>query len=44
MFDELNRLGIEYRWVTRFMFLSKNEALSKLEKSGKQLLMEEYLC
>ena len=35
MFDELNRLGIEYRWVTRFMFLSKNEALSKLEKKWK---------
>ena len=32
MFDELNRLGFEYRWVTRFMFLSKQEALSKLEK------------
>lgn len=35
MFDELNRLGIEYRWITRFMFLSKNEALSKLEKKWK---------
>lgn len=35
MFDELNRLGIEYRWSTRFMFLSKNEALSKLEKKWK---------
>lgn len=35
MFDELNRLGIEYRWVTRFMFLSKNEALSKLDKIWK---------
>ena len=35
MFDELNRLGVEYRWVTRFMFLSKQEALSKLEKKWK---------
>ena len=35
MFDELNRLGFEYRWVTRFMFLSKQEALSKLEKKWK---------
>ena len=35
MFDELNRLGLEYRWVTRFMFLSKQEALSKLEKKWK---------
>lgn len=35
MFDELNRLGIEYRWITRFMFLDKLEALSKLEKTWK---------
>ena len=35
MFDELNRLGFEYRWVTRFMFLSKQEALSKLETKWK---------
>lgn len=34
-FDGLNRLGIEYRWVTRFMFLDKIEALSKLEKKWK---------
>lgn len=35
MFDELNRLGFEYRWITRFMFLSKQEALSKLERKWK---------
>lgn len=29
--DVLNRLGIEYRAVTRFMFLSKLEAISKME-------------
>lgn len=34
-FDILNRLGMEYRWVTRFMFLDKIEALSKLEKKWK---------
>lgn len=34
-FDILNRLGMEYRWITRFMFLDKIEALSKLEKKWK---------
>lgn len=34
-FDDLNRLGIEYRWITRFMFLDKIEALKKLEKKWK---------
>ncbi len=33
--DILNKLGFEYRYITRFMFLSKNEALSKIEKIWK---------
>lgn len=30
--DQLNRLSIEYRWVTRFICLDKNEALAELAK------------
>ncbi|MEI6856237.1 ATPase [Psychrilyobacter sp.] len=31
-FDRLNKLDIEYRWVTRFISLGKQEALSILKK------------
>lgn len=41
-FDELNRMGIEYRWVTRFMCLSKLEALSKLEKQYKKIYSGKF--
>jgi type IV secretion system protein TrbE len=34
--DELNRLGIAYRWVTRFLFLSKTEAERELTKIRRQ--------
>ena len=35
-FDRLNRLNIEYRWVTRFIQMSKNQAMSELEKIRKK--------
>lgn len=31
LFNQLNRLNFEYRWMTRFFCLSKNDALSELE-------------
>jgi type IV secretion system protein VirB4 len=34
--DELNRLGMAYRWVTRFLFLSKTEAERELTKIRRQ--------
>lgn len=36
--DDLNNLPFEYRWVTRFIFLSKLQALKKLEKKYKATL------
>jgi type IV secretion system protein TrbE len=33
--DALNHLAIEYRWVTRFIFLDKQEAKAELEKYRK---------
>src|SRR5450631_141086 len=33
--DDLNQLPLEYRWVTRFIFLDKQEATSELEKYRK---------
>jgi len=30
MLDDLNRLGFGYRWMTRFLFLSKSDALREL--------------
>lgn len=36
-FDKLNRLNIEYRWITRFISLSKLEAISKMEKKYKNV-------
>ncbi|MCI7224331.1 MAG: ATPase [Fusobacterium gastrosuis] len=36
-FDILNRLDIEYRWITRFLMLSKLEAISKLERKYKNI-------
>ena len=32
IFDVLNRLGIEYRWVSRFVFMSKTDAKNELKK------------
>lgn len=36
--DELNNLPFEYRWVTRFIFLSKQQALKKMEKKYRATL------
>lgn len=36
--DELNNLPFEYRWVTRFIFLSKRQALKRLEKKYRATL------
>ena len=36
-FDVLNRLNIPYRWITRFLILSKLEALSKMERKYKNI-------
>src|SRR5450631_2334561 len=33
--DDLNQLPLEYRWVTRFIFLDKQEAESELQKYRK---------
>jgi type IV secretion system protein TrbE len=33
--DDLNQLALEYRWVTRFIFLDKQEATTELEKYRK---------
>ena len=33
--DDLNQLALEYRWVTRFIFLSKQEADAELQKYRK---------
>lgn len=41
-FDELNRLNIEYRWITRFLCLSKLEALSKLDKHYKTVFSGKF--
>ena len=39
-FDVLNRLNIPYRWITRFLMLSKLEALSKMEKKYKNIFSQ----
>ena len=39
-FDVLNRLNIPYRWITRFLILSKLEALSKMEKKYKNIFSQ----
>ncbi len=39
-FDKLNRLDIPYRWITRFLMLSKLEALSKMEKKYKNIFSQ----
>lgn len=36
MLDGLNRLQIEYRWVTRFLPMDKNEALKELNRYRRQ--------
>ena len=36
LFDALNRLSIEYRWVTRFIALDKVEALSEITRYKKR--------
>lgn len=35
MFDELSRLGLEYRWSTRFIYMSDEEAIKKSKAYGK---------
>ena len=39
-FDVLNRLNIPYRWITRFLMLSKLEALSKMERKYKNIFSQ----
>lgn len=39
-FDVLNRLNIPYRWITRFLMLSKLEALSKMKKKYKNIFSQ----
>lgn len=39
-FDRLNRLNIEYRWVTRFLSLDKVEAISILNKKWNTAFSE----
>ena len=34
--DELNHLGIQYRWVTRFIYFSKVDAQKEIEKYRKR--------
>jgi len=36
IFDNLNRLNFEYRWVTRFIALDKREALSEIGRYRRQ--------
>ncbi|SKA06217.1 type IV secretion system protein VirB4 [Cetobacterium ceti] len=36
--DELNNLPFEYRWVTRYKFLSKQQSLKKIEKKYRATL------
>jgi type IV secretion system protein VirB4 len=36
MLDDLNRLGFAYRWVTRFLFLSKSDASRELTRLRRQ--------
>lgn len=38
LLDELNNLPFEYRWVTRFIFLSKQQALKKMERAYRSTL------
>jgi type IV secretion system protein VirB4 len=39
--DDLNHLALEYRWVTRFIFLDKDEARNELEKYRKQWFQKQ---
>lgn len=36
LLDTLNRLAIEYRWITRFICMDKNDALSEITKYKKR--------
>lgn len=36
LLDELNHLGVEYRWVNRFIYMSKSEAEKELTKYRKR--------
>src|SRR4029453_6235924 len=36
LLDELNRLGFAYRWVTRFLFMSKTDATRELTRLRRQ--------
>ena len=38
--DDLNHLALEYRWVTRFVFLDKEEAQKELEKLSQAVVPE----
>ena len=35
LLDELNQLGIEYRWTSRFITLNKGAAVKELDKLQK---------
>lgn len=35
VFDELSRLGIEYRWNSRFIYISEQQAIEKSKAYGK---------
>jgi type IV secretion system protein VirB4 len=39
--DDLNHLALEYRWVTRFVFMDKDEARRELEKFRKQWFQKQ---
>ena len=36
LLDDLNRLGFGYRWMTRFLFLSKSDAMRELTRLRRQ--------
>jgi len=36
LLDDLNRLGFAYRWMTRFLFLSKSDATGELTRLRRQ--------
>ncbi len=39
--DDLNHLALEYRWVTRFVFMDKEEARTELERYRKQWFQKQ---
>ena len=39
--DDLNHLSLEYRWVTRFIFMDKEEATSEIQKYRKRWFQKQ---